>query len=199
VDTDVIPPARQQMLAELFITPIFSDREWHKVTKELNASEFRRYTWAKVDELRANYPRYKPVKTDWPFILGALWIGVGRPFSDLKKCGSTTGWETYQALFPPEGHKAIRSSLQSLTQEPPMHESHTKTEASSAPAVETRVMVFGVNAAKMTDAELILAIKRLENEIDDLKSIKSNSKKVNERIASLGDDLGKVIEILDAR
>ena len=184
------------MLAELFITPIFSDREWHEATKEMGSAEFRRYTWTKVDELRANYPRYKPVKTDWPFILGALWIGVDRPFSDLKKCGSTTGWETYQALFPPQSHPSIRSAL---TQESTMHDTGIKTESSNTPAVETRVMVFGVNAAKMTDAELILAIKRIESEIDDLKSIRSHSKKVNERITALGEALNKVIEILDSK
>lgn len=73
------------------------------------------------------------------------------------------------------------------------------TTTISTPAFETRHFVNGRDVKGMSDNELIEAIRRLENEIADLKTVKTKSKAITKKIEELGDMLSKTVEILDAR
>lgn len=66
-------------------------------------------------------------------------------------------------------------------------------------AFETRHYVFGIDVSTMSSGQLIEAIKRIEGEIADLKAVKTKSKHITEKIKSLDEMLGKVVEQLDAQ
>ena len=69
----------------------------------------------------------------------------------------------------------------------------------STPAFETRHFVNGRDVSSMSDNELIEAIRRLETEIADLKTVKTKSKAITKKIEELDGMLSKTVEILDAR
>ena len=75
------------------------------------------------------------------------------------------------------------------------------TAASLPPqkAFETKVIIFGRDAANLTEQELINAIKQVEGEIARLKEVKTKSKKIAANIADLEGQLNSIVEVLDAR
>lgn len=77
----------------------------------------------------------------------------------------------------------------------------TATAMSMPPqkAFETKVIIFGRDAANMTEQELINAIKQVEGEIARLKEVKTKSKKIAANIADLESQLASIVEVLDAR
>jgi hypothetical protein len=80
----------------------------------------------------------------------------------------------------------------SLNEKTPM--GSTKT-----PAFETRHFVFGIDIKSLSDDQLISGIKEVENEIADLKTVKTKSKKITDRISELDGMLKSIVEVLDAR
>ncbi|WP_374335452.1 hypothetical protein [Methyloversatilis sp.] len=92
------------------------------------------------------------------------------------------------------------SAAQTETNEANQQENEDMNQTTiSTPAFETRHFVNGRDVTNMTDNELIEAIRRLENEIADLKTVKTKSKAITKKIEELGDMLSKTVEILDAR
>ena len=69
----------------------------------------------------------------------------------------------------------------------------------AVPAFETKHYVFGQDVSNMTEGQLVDAIKRIENEIADLKTVKTKSTKITAKIAELNAMLAKVVEVLDAK
>lgn len=69
----------------------------------------------------------------------------------------------------------------------------------AVPAFETKHYVFGQDVSNMTEGQLVDAIKRIENEIADLKTVKTKSTKITAKIAELNVMLAKVVEVLDAK
>lgn len=69
----------------------------------------------------------------------------------------------------------------------------------AVPAFETKHYVFGQDVGNMTEGQLVDAIKRIENEIADLKTVKTKSTKIAAKIAELNAMLAKVVEVLDAK
>lgn len=59
--------------------------------------------------------------------------------------------------------------------------------------------INNVDVTTMNDAQLIDAIRTIENEINDLKAIKAKSVKIAAKILDAQLTLNKVVEILDAR
>ena len=69
----------------------------------------------------------------------------------------------------------------------------------NATAFETKSYIFGADVAFMSEEGLIEAIKRVEEQIADLKAVKTKSKKIAENIAKLEAQLKSIVEVLDAR
>jgi hypothetical protein len=69
----------------------------------------------------------------------------------------------------------------------------------SAPAFQTKHYVYGQDVTTLSSAQLIEAIKRIENEIADLKVVKVKSTKIAAEIASLNSMLTEVVAALDAK
>lgn len=66
-------------------------------------------------------------------------------------------------------------------------------------AFETRYYVYGVEVKGMTDGQLIAAIKRVEGEISDLRSIAASSSKIAIQIAEKQQALTCIVAHLDSR
>lgn len=71
--------------------------------------------------------------------------------------------------------------------------------ATLAPAFETKSYIFGNDVKYMTEDALILAIKRVEEQIADLKGVKTKSTKIAANIAKLQEQLASIVAELDAR
>ena len=71
--------------------------------------------------------------------------------------------------------------------------------ATLAPAFETKSYIFGNDVKNMTEEGLISAIKRVEEQIADLKAVKTKSKKIAANVAKLEEALASIVAELDAR
>lgn len=70
---------------------------------------------------------------------------------------------------------------------------------SNDPAFQTKHFVYGHEIKMLSDAALITAIKSVEKEIDNLRAVKSESKKITQKIDELDKQRLAIIEQLDAR
>lgn len=70
---------------------------------------------------------------------------------------------------------------------------------SDYPVFQTKHFVYGSDIKTMTDTDLITAIKNVEKEIDNLRAVKSESKKITQKIDELDKQRLAIIEQLDAR
>jgi hypothetical protein len=66
-------------------------------------------------------------------------------------------------------------------------------------AFQTKHFVYGHEIKTLTDTDLITAIKNVEKEIDNLRAVKSESKKITQKIDELDKQRLAIIEQLDAR
>jgi hypothetical protein len=68
-----------------------------------------------------------------------------------------------------------------------------------APAFETKNYIFGNDVEHMSEEALIQAIKRVEEQITDLKAVKTKSTKIAANIAKLQEQLDSIVAELDKR
>ena len=71
--------------------------------------------------------------------------------------------------------------------------------AKMSPAFETKNYIFGNDVATMSEEALIQAIKRVEEQIADLKAVKTKSTKISANVAKLQEQLASIVAELDAR
>jgi hypothetical protein len=83
-------------------------------------------------------------------------------------------------------------SPQPKTEDTPMNPETTIT-------VETKHFVGGKEVSGLSNDDLITAVKKLENEINDLKNVATKSKFIEQKITELEETLKVVVEHLDAR
>lgn len=62
-----------------------------------------------------------------------------------------------------------------------------------------KTLINSVDVTTMSDEQLIDAIKKVEKEIEELKSVKTKSKKIAAKVQEANDTLAKLVELLDAR
>lgn len=68
-----------------------------------------------------------------------------------------------------------------------------------APAFETKSYIFGNDVTTMSEEALIQAIKRVEEQIADLKAVKTKSTKIAANVTKLQEQLASIVAELDAR
>jgi hypothetical protein len=78
-------------------------------------------------------------------------------------------------------------------------ETPKEEEMSKLITIENLTLINGVDVTKMSDDQLIDAIKTIEAEISALGSVKTTSKKIQAKKEEALATLAKVVEILDAR
>lgn len=100
-------------------------------------------------------------------------------------------------------HKSMRHLLDSQAPQPdqtnPITEEEVPMSINTKIAFQTRHYVYGTDVEQMTEEQLIHAIKQLEAEIADLKSVNTSSTRIQKRIEELKSMLTSVVGVLDAR
>lgn len=93
--------------------------------------------------------------------------------------------------------KPIKATPEAINGQPETQPAQENRMAS----IEIKNVTFinNTDVATMTDEQLIDAIKRVENEIVDLRGVITVSTKIKAKIAGLEETLAKVVAILDAR
>lgn len=66
-------------------------------------------------------------------------------------------------------------------------------------AVSTVTYVYGQPVDSMSDDQIFNLIAKIEQEIESLSKIKAQSKKLEKKVASLKDDINKLVELVDNR
>lgn len=89
----------------------------------------------------------------------------------------------------------VANNLETIMKEKSM----TAIATNPTVAIETRTIIFGYDAAGMSDEQLIDAIKKVEGQIAALKEVKTSSKKIAGNIKELEKQLDAIVAVLDAR
>lgn len=89
----------------------------------------------------------------------------------------------------------VATALETIVKE----KDHMTITANPTVAIETKTIIFGQDAATMSEQQLIDAIKRVEGDIAKLKEVKTKSKKIAANIAELEANLNAIVAVLDAR
>lgn len=127
--------------------------------------------------------------------------GIHKAYTYLvKKFGPITIYDNAVSAAQTETNKSIQKENEDMS-ENSVKVGHSGGYLSNpnSPAFETRHFVHGRDVQSMSDNELIEAIRRLETEIADLKTVKTKSKAITKKIEELDGMLSKTVEILDAR
>ena len=193
-------PQRKQHLHTQYVLSIVNDGDWYR--------EFGRMLEGNTAWLRrmpSEVLKYvKPIARQRgeelsvecrAFIYLQIGAYYGHSPEDVRDAMDREG--TFRSVMTKliENSAALTTTSTPIEQEPePMNQT-----ANTAVAFETKHYVYGMDVANMTSGQLIDAIKKLEVEIADLKAVKTKSTHIAKRIAELGDMLGKVVEVLDAK
>lgn len=92
-----------------------------------------------------------------------------------------------------EAFSRVATALASTTEK-----EHTMNTNPNTP-IETKTIIFGRDAAELSEQDLIDAIKRVEGSIGKLREVKTSSKKITANIVQLEAQLAAIVDVLDAR
>lgn len=126
--------------------------------------------------------------------------------SDNAEAVRTALWEYYTNQLKEERAANTRKSVyatEGLTNpccEIPTPTKEQNTMATNKPdTFQTKHLVNGVDVNELSDDHLIDAIKSLENQTTALQTVKTESKKILARIASLNAQREAIVALLDSR
>lgn len=71
--------------------------------------------------------------------------------------------------------------------------------ANGAPAIETKIFIFGVDASTMSDDQIVDRIFDIEGQIETLESMKNKPKKLTAKIEAMKADIKALVEYVDSR
>lgn len=74
-----------------------------------------------------------------------------------------------------------------------------ENEMSNQITIVNKTLINGVDVTIMSDEQLIDAIKKVEKEVEELKSVKTKSKKIAAKIDEANKTLTALVELLDGR
>lgn len=194
---------RRDHLGKNYALRIFKNETWYAnihaaLNLHKNMGQFRRLCNEYTNQLMAANGEVL-VSKDFKFIEISLFEQVcGRP----EIFQQPTAWEELRA--------EIRESLRedrapSSIERTPYAEAcklkftDSKESGMNKKVFEVKSYVFGQDVTTMSDDQLVAAIKTVEAEIDDLKGIKTKSKKIDARIKDLEAGLKSIVETLDGR
>mgnify|MGYP000898315850 FL=1 len=110
-------------------------------------------------------------------------------------------WEHYQREREEEAERQYQQSTLSepYTPRPPRSLKKEPLMSTKPPAFETKHFVNGQDTTTLSDDELIQAIKNLETEIAKLSEVKTESKKITDKISKLDEQRAAIAKLLDSR
>lgn len=182
---------RQLHLRDQYVLAIVNDGDWHRKAIQFipqRAREFAGETFKSVEKL-SRYLGDGPLKhAERAYVYFECWKHYG---GDLPSFMRNQYDNIANALTD-----QLRPTEQPASQPEPQEDQPVNN---TTPAFETKHFVFGMDVANMTPGQLLEAIKKIENEIAELKLVKSKSEFIKKRIAELDGMLVKVVEVLDAK
>ena len=91
-------------------------------------------------------------------------------------------------------------SLATLTPyEPTYQPPEESTMTTPAPVIEVKTFIGGQDASQMTDMQIFQRIGKMESNIESLMAIKAKPQKLIAVIASMAEDITKLVEYVDGR
>lgn len=184
-------PQRKEYLYHQYVTPIVNDGSWYRKAKpEFDNGDVPGF----LDSIRPFYVELRTALGDdvsareRAFIYMDIWAYYG---GDLDELADQCPWDGIQ--------NEMYELLRQRSKQPQANKETPVNSTNNSVAFETRHYVYGMDVANMNSGQLIEAIKRIEAEINDLKSVKAKSEHVKKRIAELEGMLAKVVEVLDAK
>lgn len=110
-------------------------------------------------------------------------------------------WEHYQREREEEAERQYQRSTLSepYTPRPPRSLKKEPLMSTKPPAFETKHFVNGHDVNNLTDEDLICAIKAVEAEITKLGDVKTESKKIANKIKQLDEQRAAIAQLLDSR
>ena len=130
-----------------------------------------------------------PRNTEMAFIVSEV---------NLRILNRTTGIR-YQKAGSKSPTGRLTESQPEFQEFPPSTEKEEPMNTQPTTAFETVHYVYGTDVTKMTDDQLVEAIKQVEAEIAKLDVVKTKSKKIDAKKAELNEMLAKIVDTLDAR
>lgn len=178
---------RQEHLTHQYVWAIQNESRWYHRAKSLHTQgHFARFAnFCKSWMRDLNYAlegagQRRLSVADEEFIANALWEQMG-------------GGAESSSPNAEQGDADEKLPAQNETN----HEKEPNMNMSQ-PAFETKSYIYGQDVSRMTEPELISAIKVVETEIAKLQEIKTKSKKIQANIEALQGSLTKIVEALDA-
>ena len=135
-----------------------------------------------------------PSSVEWSYLFIEMWGRVGGHAPNY-------GWHSQDA---DQYHQQRRLLAESLAIKPTnpcelAPEPEKEEPMSNKITFSTITYINGADVTKMTDEQLIDAIKTIEGEIAALSAVKTKSSKITTKIAEAESTLAQVVAVLDAR
>ncbi len=192
-------PQRREHLYHQYVLSIINDSAVYRRIKECidqcNGREFSGINRVEVSKIASSLGETMPDAEGRAYIAYMVWVyHGGTPQRLLDSLGE--GHVLRPHLHALRKDLELQSAPQPASQPEPQEDQPVNN---TTPAFETKHFVFGMDVANMTPGQLLEAIKKIENEIAELKLVKSKSEFIKKRIAELDGMLTKVVEVLDAK
>jgi hypothetical protein len=183
-----------------------------------NFNEFRRLVGSHIAPTRAMLGEHNSTgiaSLEWSFLYMEMWMrlrwrdGVKRSYPDqtaadekdflfhIDRLNDAGYIVTMKGVAEMD---AKRKTAEAKMKPNPIEPIDTQeNEMSKEITITRQTLINGADVSKMTDDQLIFAIKQVEKEIEELKAVKTKSKKIAQRIEDASKTLGELVELLDNR
>ena len=181
---------------------IQSEGDWyHKAQaacNEGNFGKFRRLCGTFINRIERMQGE-KLQGIGWAYVVLELWTQMGgAPDKALTDPGTLGGEIQIEIATHFESATChldrVATNLETIMKEKPM-----SVTTNPNTAIETKTIIFGQDAASMSEGQLIDAIKKVEGQIAALKEVKTSSSKIAGNIKELEKQLDAIVAVLDAR
>lgn len=211
----VLSKGQKDRLLGAYIIVMQNDLTWYYNAKmavnENNFGKFRRLCGTEIRYLSKENTEHLS-SMEWAYIVFELWLSLG---GKPEQCLTDPGTLSRQYAYLVDNAKPAdiinnafckyADTLSTLEHPENLYiisqKEHTMSTMNTNPsaAIETKIVIFGQDAATMTEQQLIDAIKRVEGDIAKLKEVKTKSKKIAANIYDLETQLDAIVAVLDER
>ena len=190
----MISKPRKDYLTAQYVWVLQSDGDWYRKAKQAiehrNQSQFHRTTKTFLSHIRQLIGEITITDEEYNFISDQLYDRLmPETLREVLKQEIGDHIQTAQEAF-----SRVASTLAATTKE----KEHTMNTNPTTP-IEIKTVIFGRDAAELSEQDLIEAIKRVEGSIGKLKEVKTSSKKIAANIEQLEEQLAAIVAVLDTR
>lgn len=149
---------------------------------------------------------------EWSFLYLELWCRMGGRFVDFPHGNDEATFSFHVERLRTAGYGFNRNGVIRFVTNPcaevPIGQPQPCTlnpepiqenEMSNQITIVNKTLINGVDVTIMSDEQLIDAIKKVEKEVEELKSVKTQSKKIAAKVEEATKTLTALVELLDGR